>query len=187
MEKINKFLDYGKKAINIYESQLTKDIINAIPASDNTARKQYKGEKHSLLILKNNRLGVANYLGPGTNIIKRLEDNDPPRTYVDKVAKLHDINYSLSTYEPDKLKQLKDIRDADALMINQLKNKNLDNKINIAIGEKFIKSKIALEDIGVLNKDQFAGKLNMYSKKDKELFLIQKKRLLDSQPSPNNH
>jgi hypothetical protein len=180
MEKIKAFLEYGKKAINAYESQTAKDIINFLPASDDTARSQYAGEKHSLLILKNYKPGFANYLGPGTHIIHRLEKDDPPRTYTDKVAKLHDINYTLSTFEPNKAKQLKDIRDADALMINELqrgKEKKLDNRINIEIGQRFIQSKVALEDVGILDKDKFTGKLNMYSNKDKKLLLEEKNKI----------
>ena len=180
MEKIKTFLEYGKKAINAYESQTAKDIINFLPNSDDTARSQYVGEKHSLLILQNYKPGFANYLGPGTHIIHRLEKNDPPRTYSDKVAKLHDINYALSTFEPNKAKQLKDIRDADALMINELrkgKERKLDNRINIEIGQRFIQSKVALEDIGVLHKDKFSGNLNMYSIRDKKLLLEEKNKI----------
>ena len=180
MENIKKFLEYGKKAINAYESQTVKDIINFLPNSDDTARKQYAGEKHALLILQNYKPGFANYMGPGTHIIKRLEDNDPPRTYADKVAKLHDINYALSTYEPSKAKQIQDIRNADALMINELKKgseRKLDNRVNIAIGQKLIQAKVALEDVGILDKDKFIGKLNMYNNKDKKLLLDKKKEI----------
>lgn len=178
-KNVEDFLGYAKKAVNIYESQIAKDIINIIPSSDDTARKQYQGEKHALLILKNNRTGFANYMGPGTHLIQRLKDHDPPRTYSDQVAKIHDCNYALSTFEPTKAKQLKDIRNADALMINQLKearNKGLDNRVNIAIGEKLIQAKVALEDIGVLDKDKFVGKLKMYPENDKKLLLEELKK-----------
>lgn len=176
-----KFLGYAKQAVNVYESQFAKDVINYLPSSDNTSRKQYEGEKHALLILKNNKPGFANYLGPGTHIIQRLKDNDPPRgnLYSDRVAKLHDINYALSTYEPSKAKQLKDIRDADSLMINQLQDarkKGLDNRVNIAIGEKLIQAKVSLEDVGMLDKDKFVGKLKMYPEKDKKLLEEERKR-----------
>jgi len=157
-----------------------KKIINKVPASDTNARQQYKGERHALILLHNNKLGLANYLGPGTNIIKRLIDNDPPRTYTDKIAKLHDINYCLSTYDKSKVQQLNDIRHADTVMLNQLeisKLKKLDNKFNIAIGEKFIKSKVALEDVGVLDRGKFSGSLNMYPEKYKSLLLSEKSKL----------
>lgn len=194
METISSIIKYGKKAkqtyddtkkivnkaINAYESQTAKNIINFLPNSDDTARPQYKGEKHAILILKNNRPGFANYMGPGTHIIKRLKDDDPPRTYADKVAKLHDINYALSTYDSSKMKQIQDIRDADTQMINQLKKADrdkLDKKFNILVGEKIIQSKVSLEDVGMLDKDKFIGKLNMYSVKDKKLLLDEKNKI----------
>lgn len=178
--KIENFLEYAKYSVKLYESKLAKNVINLLPNADNTARKQYPGEKHALLILKNNRTGFANYMGPGTHIIQRLKDHDPPRTYSDQVAKLHDINYALSTYEPNQIKQLHDIRNADALMINQLeylKKNNLDNKINIAIGQRLIQSKVALEDVGVLNKNTFSGKLGMYPMSNKTLLIHEKNKL----------
>jgi len=156
---------------------LINNLINKIPASDENARPQYVGEKHAILLLPNKRFGIANYMGPGTHLIQRLKDHDPPRTYSDQVAKIHDCNYALSTFEPTKSKQLDDIRQADALMLNQLKDKSKDNKFNIAIGEKLIKSKISLEDVGILDRGKFAGKLNMYSDKDKKLFIDAKKNL----------
>jgi hypothetical protein len=66
-------------------------------------------------------------------------------------------------------------------MINELrrgKEKKLDNRINIEIGQRFIQSKVALEDVGILDKDKFIGKLNMYPSKDKKLLLDEKKKIL---------
>jgi len=196
METISTIINYGKKAkkaydktkkivntgINAYESETAKNIINFLPKSDETARPQYKGEKHAILILKNNRPGFANYLGSGTHIIKRLEFEDPGRTYVDNIAKLNDINIALSTYDTKKLKQIQDIRDADALMLSQLKkasDKHLDKKINIIGAEKLIKSKSYLEDFGLLDKDnsKFAIDKNKYTKKEEQLLIDEKNKI----------
>ena len=180
-DSVEKFLNYGKLLVEAYESRPVKAIINALPNQDNTARKQYVGEKHALLILSNGRSGFANYCGPSTHLITRLKNDDPPRTRTDQVAKLHDINYALSTFEPDKAKQIKDIRDADTLMIRQLeylRRNQLDNKLNIDIGQRLIQSKVALEDVGVLDRGQFSGKLNMYPPEDKKILEDAKNKLI---------
>ena len=63
----------------------------------------------------------------------------------DKVAELHDINYALAKNEGD-------IRLADQRMVNKLKeierNKQ-DSAFNIKQGQIGIKTKMALEDIGI--------------------------------------
>lgn len=184
-DQVEKFLNYGKLLVKAYESRPVKEIINLLPNQDSTARKQYSGEKHALLILSNGRYGFANFCGPSTHIIERLKKDDPPRTRTDQVAKLHDINYALSTFEPDKAKQLKDIRDADTLMIRQLeylKRNQLDNPVNINIGQRLIQSKVALEDVGILDNKQFSGTLNMYPQQDKKLLLDNRNKLLGLNP-----
>lgn len=39
------------------------DVLNVIPASDDTARPAFEGEKHAILKLPNGRMGVANFMG----------------------------------------------------------------------------------------------------------------------------
>lgn len=93
--------DTFKKAGDIYDSGIVQKAIDFIPDSDENARKPYPGERHALLKLKNGKMGRANYMGPGTDIIKRLKRNDPPRTYSDGVAKIHDIDYYMASGAPD--------------------------------------------------------------------------------------
>lgn len=168
--KIGKTIfDYSKKAGDMYATGLSKAIINALPAGDDTARPQYAGEKHVLLILKNGRPGVANYLGTGTQIIRRIVNNDPPRTPVDRASELHDVSYALSTFEKNKAKQIKDLRNADYVMLNQLdkigQNKE-DYKLNIKLGQLLIHSNYALEDV----------KNTKYTQDDKKLLEDERKR-----------
>lgn len=163
-----------KGAHDIYTSRTSTYIKNKIRESDKNARRQYRGENHAIVILPNGKIGISNFLGNGTHIIQRLKSNDPPRTYTDSVARSHDIAYALSTFEPTQEAQLKDIRLADNEMINKLRvarKQKADNLFNISIGLRLIQSKKMLEDIGVLHKDKFIGKLNMYNKDEKKILL----------------
>jgi len=170
-------LDYIKKGYNagksIYDntsSELVAAVKNAIPNSDDNARPSYAGENHAMLYLPNtNNYGIANYMGPGTQVIKRLERNDPPRGMADATAKAHDIRYMLAN-------SLDDIRTADKKMINKLtdiKAKKQDADFNINQGLYGIKSKVALEDMNLLAKDKFAKNVkenyNKLSSSEKQL------------------
>ena len=149
------------KASDIYSSDLAKDFIDKLPSSDENARRGFAGEKHAILTLSNGKQGVANYMGPGTNIIARLERNgsDPGRTASDNVSKMHDIQYSLAQGESDVAKRGDLIRLADKRMINSLDKiarEKRDNPRNIMLGKQLIKAKMAGEDIGLLSTDAFA-------------------------------
>ena len=92
-----KFLYNNKGAIvDAYSSELGNSIRNALPNSDDTGRPGFAGEKHAILKLSNGKYGVGNYIGPGTQVVKRLERGDPPRTQIDRVAMGHDIRYQLA-------------------------------------------------------------------------------------------
>jgi len=52
---------------------------NVMPLSDDDARPPYAGENHAMLYLPSEKYGPANYVGPETQIIKRLERNDPAK------------------------------------------------------------------------------------------------------------
>tara|TARA_R100000951_G_scaffold51727_2_gene43596 strand:+ start:378 stop:953 length:576 start_codon:yes stop_codon:yes gene_type:complete len=128
----------------------------------------YPGEKHVPLFVKG-RLKQASYMGPGTNLIRRLQNEDKPLTYADRTAKLHDIMYSISD-------NANMIRHADNIMLKNLdkiEKKNLDNKFNINLGRIGIKAKTLGEDVGILKKGSFGGldKEKVYSKEDKLLLV----------------
>lgn len=147
-------------------------ILNALPSSDKNARPGYPGEKHTMLKLPNGLPGRANFVGPGTQIVKRLRRGDPPRTLTDKVAQMHDIRLTLS-------RTPEDVRYGDNKMISKLKElsrKKLDSQFNIQQGMKAIQLKTSLEDAGVLPKGSFG---NMGDKVDKipraDLVLLRRK------------
>lgn len=130
----------------------------------------FEGETHSPLIV-NGKMRVASYVGPGTQIIKRLKRGDKPLTETDSVAQLHDINYALA-------QNLDDVRNADIRMIEKLKqiekNKG-DSKLNIMVGKKGIETKVYLENKGLLDKNKFFDN-NYGSLSDEDKQLLENKR-----------
>ena len=149
------------KAPELYASQTAKNLIDLIPSTDDTARKGYAGEKHAILKLKNG-VGVANFMGPGTSVINRLNRNDPGRTKSDTTAKMHDIQYALAQGSATKDEQIKRVREADERMIknlNRISRDKTDSIYNIEQGRKLINAKMRLEDTGIMNKGSFGGDL----------------------------
>jgi hypothetical protein len=182
MDKFRAIYDKGKnlveKASDLYSSELGTKIKNMIPASDENARPSFAGEKHAILELPNGKNGVANYMGPGTQVLKRLKRGDVGRTFADNVAKRHDIDYALAATEGSKEAQIKAIREADDRMINTLsKNKDKDKARNIQLGLRLIQAKKMGENLGVLSKSKFAGELSNLSAADKAVLLSNKSAL----------
>lgn len=161
--------------MNNYTGDLGTAIRNAIPDSDNTARSGFSGEKHAILKLQNGKMGVANYMGPGTNVMARLKRGDPGRTETDRASMAHDIRYGLA-------QNIGDIRDADRIMmtaVDRASRNKTDAPMNIAQA-RLIKAKMGLEDVGLLKKDAFGGKDNIVSPEDKA-FLTSKLKGLEQQ------
>ena len=170
-----KFLyDNKDKIVDAYSGETGTAIRNMIPSSDETARDGFAGEKHMILQLKNGKNGVANYMGPGTEVIKRLKRGDPGRTPSDTVAKRHDIDYALAKGARTTAGQFKQVREADNRMINSLKkiqNNRSDAGRNIQAGLRLIQAKTIAEDAGLLDKSKFAGSLSKISDADKALLM----------------
>ena len=146
---------------NIYSSRTGTDLRNAIPASGPNARSGFPGEKHQILKLPSGQLGVANYSGPQTSVVKRIRRKDPPRTQTDKVAQAHDLRYMLN----------KDVRQADIKMVNKLseiQRENTDSRFNTIPAKTAIQAKMKLEDLGLLSASAF-NEINKLSTDDREL------------------
>lgn len=152
--KIGKTITKGaSKLSDLATGELATSLRNALPSSDSNARAGFPGEKHAVLRLPNGKFGVANYMGPGTQLVKRLRRGDPPRTLSDKVSKAHDIRYSLA-------KNQKDVSKADMLMIRKLKQiqkDRLDSKFNTQMGMRPIQAKMALERSGLVKPGKIAS------------------------------
>jgi len=129
---------------------------------------KFDNEKHSPLYTKDG-IKIANYMGPGTDLVKRLNDfnNNRPLTYADKTSMAHDIRYSIATKKSD-------IRQADNKMIETIdkgiKNKS-DYRINLELAKKGIQSKKLVEDVTGNVGGLFGGigKNKGYSKNDLNL------------------
>jgi hypothetical protein len=151
-----KFLYRNKDKIqDAYSGEIGTAIRNALPSSDDTARSGFAREKHGILQLPNGKYGVANYMGPNTNLLERLKRGDPPRTECDRASQAHDIRYALA-------KTTDDIRKADNIMMNavdRISRNRGDNVKNIAQA-RLIKAKIIGEDLGLIRRDAFSGDLS---------------------------
>lgn len=154
-DMMKKVYEKGKNLAGLYTSEFGTAVRNAIPSSDDTARNGFAGEKHAILKLQNGKMGVANFMGPGTNLTKRLARGDPARTEVDRAAMAHDIRYGLA-------QNIDDVRNADRTMmtaVDRIARDKSDAPMNIAQA-RLIKAKMGLEDMGVLKRDAFSGDLS---------------------------
>jgi hypothetical protein len=175
--KLKQLPKYASKASDLYSGELGTALRNLVPSSDENARPGYPGEKHAILELPNGKNGVANYMGPGTNVVARLKRGDPGRTLSDKVAKRHDIDYALSKKEKTKEAQLQKVREADLRMIKSLqkiREDGSDSNRNVQLGMRLMQAKTIGEELGVLSKSKFAGDIGTIPKN--ELILLEKER-----------
>lgn len=172
--------DNKDKIADAYSSETGTALRNLLPDSDENARPGFAGEKHMILQLKNGKNGVANYMGPGTEVVKRLQRGDPGRTPSDTVAKRHDIDYELASGARTKADQLKQTRAADNRMINSLKKiqaSRSDAGRNVQAGMRLIQAKTIGEDLGLMDKSKFAGPLTNISDADKTLLMSNRANL----------
>jgi hypothetical protein len=171
-------------AKSAYLSEAGTSFRNNIPyASDETARPAFAGEKHAMLQLPNGKYGIANWMGPGTQVVKRLKRHDPPRTASDRVAMRHDIDYALAKGMKNKTQQIQKIREADNRMVaslNRISDNNGDAKKNIFQGRRLIQAKMAGEDMGIMTPGSFGGDLAPITKND-EILLRAERRQLEQQ------
>lgn len=179
-EGIKEIWEKGKKILgkvrNIAKSETGTFVKNLLPSSDDMATKQYAGEEHVLLKLPNGKMGFANYMGPGTNLLTRLRSREAGnihgRTEADLTAKAHDIRYRLARTNQDSKIREGLVRTADGKMINALdkiKRLGLDNDFNVNLGKRTMQAKILAEDTGLLEKGSFGGNYEPLSLEDRKL------------------
>jgi hypothetical protein len=114
--------------------------------------KMRKNEMHPPMWSKSG-FKTPSFLGPGTSVVDKLREGLKPINEQDKIARMHDIRYTLSN-NPD------DVRFADDKMIKKLndsKNKKSTYAINHYIGYLPIKLKMAAEDLGIIKKGSFSS------------------------------
>ena len=132
--------------IGTYLSNVASEKFNKNP----NWRSGFEGEKHALISSKWG-LTRANWLGPGTQVLKRLERGDPsvdgPKG-LDACAKVHDIAYGLARTEAD-------VRKADNDFLKCLEQVETSFAMKNFVKGLFKTKKLA-EDVGFLNPDKFA-------------------------------
>ena len=102
------------KIVRTFTKQAAR-VVSALAGQGTTVEdRRLPGEMHGLLQLPNGKFAFGNYIGPGTQLMTRLKRGDPGLTPVDKLAKKHDIDYSLATTKQD-------VINADRAMIGGLK------------------------------------------------------------------
>ena len=101
--------------------------------------KRMPGEMHGLLQLPSGKFAFANYMGPGTQLMTRLQRGDQGLTPVDRLAKKHDIDYTLATTPEDVIK-------ADVAMIKGLSGARKAGEKNFNINQaRLLIPKVAYE------------------------------------------
>lgn len=107
------------------------------------------GEKHVYMKTDGALMPVrANFAGPGTNLVERLRRGDKPINEVDRIAKAHDLRYGLAT-------NYDQVRDADNVMINALKNTKQD-PVSRTAASAVMQGKLLLEDKAGVKRGTFA-------------------------------
>jgi len=151
-ETINKFMDYGKRGVDVgkkvvrfYDSEMGTTLRNKFLPQENTG---FTGEHH-VPLKTNSGWMLASYCGPNTEVVKRVKRGDNGVSLSDKVCKKHDIDYTLATnYE--------DIKKADDRMINSLKKIKGESQVNLKVLMNAIKAKRLGEKTGLINKNRYS-------------------------------
>lgn len=145
---LDKVKELGNKAVDLATSRtgtLARNMLNKNPKS----RPLYPGEKHAVELSGEYKGSSYNYMGPGTQLAKRLARGDPPINEADAIAKTHDIAYS----------KLGDIKDPEALKEAELKADKEAIKGWAKLENKLPEVKVAIASISAKMAGQLAGKI----------------------------
>jgi len=113
------------------------------------------------------QIPLANYVGPGTDVIRRVKEGVKPTTNVDAAAKQHDLDYyNIRTGLRNMTLSLpaakEKVRESDNRLINEAKrNLITTNPINLAhaaAASSGIGLKKIAENIGIMDKLHYVGK-----------------------------
>ena len=182
-DKVDQAKRYAKKKVKQGVKYAKEQIKGAINDTIEGGRKlrakltnsnSLKGERHMMLMTKKDGLRVANYAGPGTQIVKRLRSNDPrirePVSEMDRISMAHDIRYGLAKTLQDGLK-------ADRIFKNAGRRVRKSGKDNIYNTQAvtIIAAKNKLGKIGLLNEQKLLG--GKYSEEDTKLLKNKLKQL----------
>lgn len=114
-----------------------------------------KGEYH---------VPLANFLGPGTQIKARIQNNVQPTTNADALARTHDVAYSqigtkLKKKQLSPLAAVAAMREADMALKKgcqaNLKTRGPIEKMHAAVGATGMIAKAAAEELGIMSELKF--------------------------------
>jgi hypothetical protein len=147
----------------VFTGETATKLYNMLPSNSKLARPGFPGELHAILQNPNGSFSKANWMGPSTQVKKRVLRDDPGIVPSDTISKMHDLQYSTARTK-------KDIRDADNRMLKSLgrvEREGLDSKFNTKLGKAVIGAKVKLEDMGVSNS---FGDIKEISEEDRKLY-----------------
>lgn len=113
----------------------------------------FPGEKH-VPLYTDKGFKIGQFMGPETQIVKRLRRGDKGLTDSDRTALVHDIEYTLAN-SPE------DVRNADMRMLktlDKIQERGSDYRINIEAGRRGIQGKLLFEKLSFLEKGSFSSK-----------------------------
>lgn len=132
------------------------------------------GETHGILKMPNGSYERAAYMGPGTQVIKRLQKGIKGKTAVDRIAKRHDIDYGLATSPAD-------VKRADKKMVKSLRalKKGEDSQFNIMQGKLMIPKMLAEKITG---RTYFNDMKGPRTPQEKEIYTRAKMEMIKRNP-----
>jgi len=153
-------------------------FMDVVKMEKQNERPQFEGEMHAISVPFSNV--SYNYMGPFTQVTKRLQRGDPPINDLDKVAMTHDIDYlkagnDLKNGIIDKPTFIKKIKAADTLFRQDAK-KTKDAPLLKHVAEKMILAKEIAEDSGLIPTSVFSG--GKKKKKEKKAYPADRLRML---------
>lgn len=88
---------------------------------------------------------LANYAGPGTHVLKRIQLGHKPISLLDRISQAHDVRYALAN-------TVDDVREADKIFMERLaKEKNNLHPAEYKIAKAAFDAKMAAEDMDLLS------------------------------------
>ena len=100
------------------------------------------------------------FMGPGTKVYERIQQGIHPTSRTDEAAMHHDLDFGEIGSKVGKVSKRelhKQVREADKRFVNRLENAGEGHHIGNFLGKSMIKAKMYLEDVGLMNPEQFLG------------------------------
>lgn len=150
VEKAKKYVPMVKEAVDTAKMMRKQKMgvgaaVSHVAARALTGRKikedGFPGENHGIIEMPDGSYERAAFMGPGTQVIKRLQRGDKGKSPVDRIARRHDIDYSLATTPEE-------VRAADQRMMNSIRSLNQGQERGFNIAQaKLIAPKMLAEKI----------------------------------------